>query len=75
MGYFEFHILRIVPSCNRDRETGMTGLVATFVNMSKPAHYIHWGWFQISIPNLVVIGLMIVTFALAILIPFGRRGR
>jgi hypothetical protein len=42
----------------------------------KP-HYIHAGWFQISVANLVVILLMIVVFVLAIVLPFpgGREKR
>jgi hypothetical protein len=29
-------------------------------------HYVQWGFVSITIPNLVVLGLMIVTFAAAI---------
>ncbi|MGZ6526607.1 MAG: hypothetical protein ACXVES_05380 [Actinomycetota bacterium] len=57
----------------RDKEVGMIGLLAAVVNMDKPAHYIHWGWFQISLPNLLVIILMFVVFVLALVIPFVRR--
>lgn len=32
--------------------------------------YVHWGVIQISVTNLVIIGLMIVVFVLAILLPF-----
>jgi len=36
--------------------------------------YVHWGVVQISVTNLVFIGLMVVLFVLAILVPFpGRR--
>jgi hypothetical protein len=38
----------------------------------KP-HYIHFGWFLISVANLVVIVLMIVVFVLAIVLPFPGR--
>jgi hypothetical protein len=38
-------------------------------------HYVHWGFIQISVANLVVIGLMILVFVLAILLPFPRHGR
>ena len=37
--------------------------------MDSPAGYLHWGFILISIPNLLVIGLMIVLFALALVIP------
>lgn len=45
------------------------------VNLNHPGHYVHWGVIQISVANLVVIGLMIVIFVLAIVLPFpkGRR--
>jgi len=39
-------------------------------------HFVHWGVVQISLGNLLVIGLMIVLFALAVLLPFpGRHDR
>jgi hypothetical protein len=34
--------------------------------------YIHWGVLQISVTNLAIIVAMVVLFALAILVPFGR---
>lgn len=44
------------------------------VNMNTPAHYLHWHWILISVPNLVVIVLMAAVFALAIALPFpGER--
>jgi hypothetical protein len=37
-------------------------------------HYVDWGVVQISVGNLLVILLMIVTFVAALLLPFpGRR--
>ena len=42
--------------------------------MNNPGVYVHWGVIQISVANLVVIGLMIAVFILALFIPFpGRR--
>lgn len=38
--------------------------------MDTPATYFHWGFILISIPNLLVIGGMIVLFAIALLAPF-----
>ena len=35
--------------------------------------YVHWGWVQISVANLIVIGLMLVIFAAAVLLPLGRH--
>ena len=33
-------------------------------------HYIHFGWFLISVANLIVIVLMVAVFVLAIVVPF-----
>ena len=50
------------------------GLAAPAVfNLNGPAHYVHWHFFQMSVANVIVIGLMIVVFILAILIPFPKR--
>ena len=38
--------------------------------MDSPATYFHWGFILISVPNLVVIGGMIVLFAVALVAPF-----
>lgn len=48
-------------------------LAAAIVNLNHPATYVHWGFFQMSVSNLVVIVLMIVVFAAAIAVPFRRR--
>ena len=48
-------------------------LLAALINLNGTGHYIHWGFIQISVANLVVIILMIVVFVLAILLPFPRR--
>ncbi|HEY8678380.1 MAG TPA: hypothetical protein VIN39_07090 [Candidatus Dormibacteraeota bacterium] len=37
--------------------------------MDTPAGYLHWGFILISIPNLLLIGLMVVLFVLALVIP------
>jgi hypothetical protein len=47
-------------------------LIATAVNLNKHPYYIHWGAVQISAANLIVIGLMVVVFVLAILLPFPK---
>ncbi len=46
------------------------GILAAAVDLTRPARYLHWGWFQISLPNLLVMILMLVTLALAIALPF-----
>jgi len=48
-------------------------LLAALVNLGGTGHYLHWGFIQISVANLVVIILMIVVFILAILLPFPKR--
>lgn len=42
--------------------------------MDAPARVVEWGFIQISVPNLIVIGLMIAVFVLALVVPFpGHR--
>jgi hypothetical protein len=37
--------------------------------------YVHWGVIQISVTNLVIIGVMLVLFVLALVLPFpGAHG-
>jgi len=50
-------------------------LLGALVNLNGPGHYVNWGWIHISVANLAVIGLMVVVFAAAILIPFRRHRR
>lgn len=51
-------------------------LLGALLPLSSPGHYIQWHWIQISVANLTVIILMIVTFVAALLVPFpGRRRR
>jgi hypothetical protein len=38
--------------------------------VNGPARYLDWGWLSISVPNLIVILVMIVLFVAAILLPF-----
>ena len=44
-------------------------------DLSGPAHYVHWHFFQMSVPNIVTIVLMLVVFVLAILLPFPGAAR
>ena len=41
--------------------------------MDQPAPYIHWGFILISLPNLVLIGVMLAVFVAALLLPFPHR--
>ena len=46
----------------------MSGWILHFMN--QHAAYIKWGWFQISVSNLIVILSMLTIFALALFLPF-----
>jgi hypothetical protein len=42
--------------------------------MDHPGYYLHWGFIQISLANVIVIVLMLIVFAAALFLPFpGRR--
>lgn len=41
--------------------------------MNHPGVYLQWGVIQISLANLVVIGLMVAVFVLALFVPFPWR--
>ncbi|MFJ1791935.1 hypothetical protein [Kitasatospora griseola] len=55
---------------------GTTAFAAP-LDLNGTGHYLHWGVVQISVANLVVIGLMVVLFLAALLLPFpkGKRRR
>lgn len=44
------------------------------VNLNHPNHFLSWGWLSLSASNAIVIGVMVVTFVAAILIPFPNGG-
>jgi hypothetical protein len=50
-------------------------VLAALFDLSHPARYLHWHFFQMSVANVVVILLMIAVFVAAIIIPFPKRGR
>jgi hypothetical protein len=39
-------------------------------SLNGPAHYFDWGWLSVSVPNLIVILVMIALFVLALVVPF-----
>jgi hypothetical protein len=49
-------------------------LLGAIFNLNNSAHVVHWHFIQLSVPNIIVIGLMLVVFALAILLPFPGHG-
>jgi type IV secretory pathway component VirB8 len=50
-------------------------VLAALFDLSHPARYVHWHFFQMSVANLVVVLLMIAVFVVAILVPFPKRER
>jgi hypothetical protein len=52
----------------------MSYLLGSLINLNRSGRYVHWGFIQISVANLILIGLMVIVFFAAILIPFGRHG-
>jgi len=48
----------------------MSLMVAAVLNLNHPAHTVDWGFIHLSVANVVVIGLMLIVFFLAILLPF-----
>jgi hypothetical protein len=45
------------------------------VDLNGPGHYLHWGVIQLSVANLVVVGVMLLVFVLALVLPFPRGRR
>ena len=45
-------------------------LAGTLPSMDQPAGYLHVGFILISYPNLILIGIMLVIFAAALVLPF-----
>jgi hypothetical protein len=56
---------------------GVAVLGAVF-NLNHPAHTVDWNFIHLSAANVILIGLMIVVFILALVVPFPgaakRRG-
>jgi hypothetical protein len=51
-------------------------VLAAVFNLNHPAHTVDWHFIHLSVSNVVVIGLMLIVFVLAILLPFpGARKR
>jgi fumarate reductase subunit D len=38
---------------------------------SGAGHYVHWGVISISVTNIAIVGVMVILFVLALLLPFG----
>ena len=49
-------------------------MVAAIFNLNHSANTVHWHFFLMSVPNIIVIVVMLIVFALAILVPFPGHG-
>lgn len=54
--------------------TGTAVLGAVF-SLDHPAHVLEWHFIKLSVSNVVVIGLMVIVFVLAITLPFPGAAR
>lgn len=45
-------------------------MVFLAISLNHPAKFFDWGFISISIPNLIMIGIIFVLFALALVVPF-----
>jgi quinol-cytochrome oxidoreductase complex cytochrome b subunit len=54
------------------REVAMLGLYAPVVDLNGQQRVLEWGWFHITVANLVVVGLLVLVFALAVALPFPK---
>jgi len=51
----------------------VAALLAALIDLNGRPHYLHSGWFLISVANLGVIVAMIAVFVLALFLPFPRE--
>ena len=58
------------PSCGCS--LGLLVMAAIF-NLNHPPHVAHWHFIFLSVPNVIVLVLMLVVFVLAILLPFPKH--
>jgi hypothetical protein len=42
------------------------------INLDQPGTYLHWSIFTVSVANLALIGVMVVIFGAALLLPFPK---
>lgn len=48
----------------------MNNMLAAVFNLNHPAHTVDWSFIHLSVANVVVIGVMLIVFVVAILLPF-----
>jgi cell division protein FtsN len=49
-------------------------MVTAAAPLADAGQYLQWGWFSISLTNLLIIVAMVVVFVLALLLPFPSGG-
>jgi hypothetical protein len=49
-------------------------MVGAVVGLADAGHYLQWGWFSVSLTNLLIIVGMLVVFVLALVLPFPNGG-
>jgi hypothetical protein len=49
---------------------GQMSVIGAVFNLNHPAHTVDWSFVHLSVANVVVIGLMLIVFVLAVLLPF-----
>jgi hypothetical protein len=55
--------------------TGVTAVMGAVFDLNHPAHVVHWHFIRLPLANAIVIGLMLVAFAVAIALPFPGAAR
>ena len=55
--------------------TALAGHAPLAIDLNQPGSYLNWNIFTISVANLVLIGVMVVIFGAALLLPFPGRHR
>jgi hypothetical protein len=59
--------------CNRFA-IPFSAMSAAIFNLNGHATYVHWHFIDLSVPNIVVLVLMVIVFVAAILLPFPKHG-
>jgi hypothetical protein len=55
--------------------TVLAGHAPLAIDLNQPGSYVNWNIFTISVANLVLVGVMVVIFGAALLLPFPGRHR
>jgi hypothetical protein len=47
--------------------------MAAIFDLNHRPHIVHWHFIYLSLPNVIVISVMLIVFALAIVVPFPKH--